>query len=132
MLFPMMKKKMAPIDEELKRLAGEWKGSVRDPENLIEAEKRLTLEMKEYSRPTWEERQELDSHLNSLVNELFNEIEAAAPGAIQNESKDTPKGAVNSVRIDYGHIRSAIGSLPEKADAYLAEFFAGFERYQYK
>jgi RNA polymerase sigma-70 factor (ECF subfamily) len=122
----LVKKQMAPIDEELKRLTGEWKRIVRDPENLTEEEKRLILEMKEYSRPMWEERQELGRHLHSLVNELFNEIEAAAPGAVQAESKDTPKGTVDYVRIDYERIRSALGALPEKTDSYLAEFFAGF------
>ena len=74
----------------------------------------------------WEELQELDRDVNFLVDELINNIEAAAPGAIQIGFEDTPKGTVDYVRIDYEHIRSALGSLPEKYDSYLAEFFAAF------
>ena len=119
----LIRKLVTSMDEELERLVDEWKRSVHDPKNRAE-EERLTREMKE--DPLWKERQELNSQLNSLTDSLINEIKAVAPGAIRTEFRDALKGTVKRVSIDYDHIRSALGSLPEKYDAYLAEFFAEF------
>ena len=64
--------------------------------------------------------------MNFLADEPINEIEAAAPDAIQTKSER--EGTVNFVSIDYEHIQSELGALPEEDDAHLAEFFAGFEK----
>jgi RNA polymerase sigma-70 factor (ECF subfamily) len=125
----LVKKQMEPLEEELKRLANEWRHNVRDPENLTEEKERMTLEIKEYSRPTLEELKELDGRIDYLANSLINEITMAAPGAVRRESKDTPKGTLNYIRIDYEHTRSVLGPLPDEYDAFMVEFFLSFANY---
>jgi RNA polymerase sigma-70 factor, ECF subfamily len=122
-----IKAEIASRNSELKRLGDEWIRNVGDPKNLTEEEKRLTTGMKEVSSAVSEELKSLSTQLDSFNDSLINEIKIIAPGAIQTAYKDTPKGAVNIVRIDYGQVRSALGSLPEETDTYLSEFFAGFE-----
>ena len=112
------------IKKEMDRLVAEWKRSVRDPENPIEEER---AELGEEVTPLRAEHAELNSDLNSLADELIDEIEAVAPGAIQTESEDTGRGILNTVSIDYEQIQSELGSPPEEDDADLADFFAGFE-----
>lgn len=111
------------IEKEMEWMVAEWNRSVRDPENPTEEEK---AEL-EGITPLRVEHAELNSSLNSLANELVSEIEAVAPGAIQTESLDTPRGTIDSVSIDYDQIQSELGSSGERIDGYLAEFFAGFE-----
>ena len=118
------KAKMDSIEEEMDRMYGEWKRRVRDPKNPTAEEK---AELGEEVTPLRVEHAELSSDLNSLADELVSEIEAVASGAVQTESEDTPRGTLNSVSIDYEHIQSELGSLPEEDEANLAEFFAGFE-----
>jgi len=122
-----IKAEIASRNSELKRLGDEWIRNVGDPKNLTEEEKRLTIGMKESSSTVSEEIKSLSTQLDSFNDSLINEIKIIAPGAIQTAYKDTPKGAVNIVRIDFGQVRSALGSLPEETDTYLSEFFAGFE-----
>ncbi len=118
------KAEMARVGEEMEWAYGEWKRNVRDPKNPTAEEK---AELGEEVTPLRVEHAELSSDLNSLADELVSEIEAAASGAVQTESEDTPRGTLNSVSIDYEHIQSELGSLPEADEANLAEFFAGFE-----
>jgi len=118
------KVEMDRIEKEMEWMVAEWKRSVRDPENPTEEEK---AELGAEVTPLRAEHAELNSGLNSLANELVSEIEAVAPGAIQTESLDTPRGTIDTVSIDYDQIQSELGSSGEKTDGYLAEFFAGFE-----
>jgi hypothetical protein len=118
------KAEMDRLVEEMKWMYGEWQRSVRDPKNPTEEEK---AELDEIG-PMKVEYGELRRDFNSLAKELGSEVEAVAPGAIQTESQDFgPKGTRNTVRIDYEHIQSELGSPPEENDAVLAEFFADFE-----
>lgn len=121
----IVKAEMAPVNEEVKRLTDEWRRNVRDPKNRTE-EERLVGEMRENFLPMWEEYQRLSSRLSSLTDSLFNEIEAAVPGAVQRESVDTPNGTADVTRVDYEQVRSALGALPEEHDTYLAELLTGF------
>jgi len=118
------KAKMVRIKKEIKRVRAEWKRRVLDPKNPTAEEK---AELGEEITPLRGEHSELESDLNSLANELVSEVEAVAPGAIQTESEDTPRGTLNFVSIDYEHIQSELGSLSEEDNANLAEFFVGFE-----
>lgn len=112
------------IEKEMEWMVAEWNRSVRDPENPTEEER---AELGAEVTPLRVEHAELSSDLNSLANELVSEIEAVAPGAIQTESLDTPRGTIDTVSIDYDQIQSELGSSGERIDGYLGEFFAGFE-----
>jgi len=70
---------------------------------------------------------QLSNNLKSIADELVSEIETVAPAAIQTVSRDTEKGILNTVSINYENIRSELGSPSAENDAELSEFFAGFE-----
>ncbi len=111
------------INEEVRRLTDELESNVRDPENPTAEEKLLATELKEDIASTQEERMEIMMSYSSLANKLMNEIKAAAPGAVHTEYQDMPGYTIVHTRIDYEHIQSELGPLPEEDDAYLAEFF---------